>query len=143
MRRFPCVLDTDVLVAALGSDAGASRVLLRQVLRGELAIAVSTPLLLEYEAVLTRPANLARAGLEAQDVRSVLDALVGRAVRVRFDFRHRPVARDPNDDFVIKTAINGGADTIVTFNVADMRTGAARFRIRVVKPGEVLKEMRS
>jgi predicted nucleic acid-binding protein len=117
--------------------------LLRQVLRGELAIAVSTPLLLEYEAVLTRPANLARAGLEALDVRAVLDALVGRAVRVHFDFRHRPVARDPNDDFVIETAINGGADTIVTFNMADMLSGAMRFGIKVVKPGEMLKEMRS
>lgn len=141
MRQAPCVLDTDVMVAAFASPTGASRALLRLALIGELRIALSTPLLLEYEAMLTRPAQLARAYLGTADVRTVLDALAGRAVRVHFDFRHRPLAKDPDDDFVVETAINGGADTIATFNLGDMASGAARFGIRVIRPAEFLREL--
>lgn len=136
------VLDTDVMVAGIASAGGASRRLLLAALDGEVRLLLSTPLMLEYESVLTRPSVLEMAGVSAEEVLAVLDSLAGVCVPVAFDFRIRPGARDPDDDLVLETAVNGGADAIATFNLADLRDGAARFGIPAERPGEVLRRMR-
>jgi putative PIN family toxin of toxin-antitoxin system len=136
------VLDTDVIVAGFASAAGASRRLLLAALDKEMCLLLSTPLILEYEAVLTRTSVLEMAGISAEEVLAVLDEFAGVCVPVAFDFRVRPGARDPDDDLVLETAVNGGADVIATFNLADLRDGAARFGIPVERPGEVLRRMR-
>lgn len=135
------VLDTDVMVAGLSSATGASRGLLLAALDGEVRLLLSTPLLLEYEAVLTRPAVLAMAGVSAEEVLAVLDELAGLCVPVAFDYRWRPQARDPDDDLVLETAINGGGDVIASFNVTDMQAGARRFGVAVERPGAVLRRI--
>ncbi len=137
------VLDTDVLVAAFDSPTGASRQLVLDVLDGNGCLLMSTGLLLEYEAVLTRPAVLRMIGVDSAAVLSVLDELAGLCVPVALDYRWRPVAEDPNDDMVIETAINGGADVIATFNIGDMRAGAERFGVAVERPASVLRRLRS
>jgi hypothetical protein len=48
----------------------------------------------------------------------------------------------PIHNLVLETAVNGGADVIATFYLADLRDGAARFGIPVERPGEVLRRMR-
>ncbi len=45
------VLDTDVIVAALRSPTGASAELLRLAKSGRLRLALTVPLVLEYESV--------------------------------------------------------------------------------------------
>ncbi|WP_245624495.1 putative toxin-antitoxin system toxin component, PIN family [Belnapia moabensis] len=136
------VLDTDVMVAGFASAAGASRRLLLAALDGELRLLLSTPLILEYEAVLTRVSVLEMTGISAEEVLAVLDEVASICVPVAFDFRVRPGARDPDDDLVLETAVNGGADVIATFNLADLRDGAARFGIPVERPADVLRRMR-
>lgn len=135
------VLDTDVMVAGLSSATGASRGLLLAALDGQIRLLLSTPLLLEFEAVLTRPAVLAMAGVSAEEVLAVLDELAGLCVPVAFDYRWRPQARDPDDDLVLETAINGGGDVIASFNVTDMQAGARRFGVAVERPGAVLRRI--
>ena len=135
------VLDMDVIVAGLGSATGASRRLLLAVLDGEVRMLLSTPLLVEYEAVLTRPAVLAMAQVSAGEVAAVLDELTGLCVPVALDYRWRPQARDPGDDLVLETAINGAADVVASFNVADMQAGARRFGIPVERPGAVVRRI--
>jgi len=129
------VLDTDVMVAGFASATGASRRLLLAVLDGEVRMLLSTPLLVEYEAVLTRPAMLAMAGVSAREVVAVLDELAALCVPVAFDYRWRPQARDPDDDLVLETAINGGGEVVASFNTSDMQAGAQRFGIAVERPG--------
>jgi len=136
------VIDTDVMVAAFQSAPGASRQLVVDVLDGEAELLLSTSLMLEYEAVLTRTENLARSGLSVADVIEALDDLANRCVPVAFECRWRPVARDAGDDLVIETAINGSADVIATFNTADMIEGAAKFGIAVERPNFVLRRIR-
>ncbi len=75
------VLDTDVMVAALRSDRGASRPLLLAGLNQRLELLLSVPLILEYEAVLTRPQHLAACGLSSTEVGRVLDDLAAVADR--------------------------------------------------------------
>jgi hypothetical protein len=55
------VLDTDVMVAALRSNTGASRQLLTYALTKRFDLLLSVPLMLEYEAVLKRPQHLRTA----------------------------------------------------------------------------------
>jgi putative PIN family toxin of toxin-antitoxin system len=140
MRAY--VLDTDVLVAAFRSDSGASRRILEMVLAGQLRVLLSVPLMLEYEAVLTRPEHLSASGASAEDVGDVLDGLASVGKHVRLAFRWRPALSDPNDDMVLETAVNGQAHAIVTFNERDFNPVAGRFGCQVTRPGEFLRRLR-
>ena len=135
------MLDTDVLVAALRSDAGASRRVLEAARARRFKLLLSVPLMLEYESVLTRPENLAASGASREDVSAVLDELASIGKRVELMIRTRPVLSDPNDEMVLETAINGRADAIVTFNERDFRPVASRFRCLVVRPGEIVRTL--
>jgi predicted nucleic acid-binding protein len=113
-----------------------------EVLNGNVSLLMSTSLLFEYEAVLTRPTVLDMIGIDAAAVRAVLDELAGLCVPVALDYRWRPAAADPDDDMVMETAVNGAADVIATFNSDDMRVGAARFGIAAERPSAVLRRLR-
>ncbi|MBF0268118.1 MAG: putative toxin-antitoxin system toxin component, PIN family [Alphaproteobacteria bacterium] len=133
------VLDTDVLVAAIRSDAGASRRLLSAALEARFSLLLSVPLLIEYEAVMTRPEHLAASRLSASDVGLLLDAAALVATQVRLAFLWRPALKDANDDMVLETAVNGQADAIVTFNQQDFRSGVRRFNLSILSPGEAAR----
>lgn len=133
------VIDTDVLFAAFDSPNGASRHLLLAILDERFTLLLSNPLLIEYETVLTRPRDLARFGLSANDISMALDDLVRLCQPVHFHYRWRPGAHDPDDDIVLETAINGQADIIASFNLADLSLGARRFGIPVFRPVDVLR----
>ncbi len=137
------VLDTDVMVAALRSNKGASRQLLLAALHHQFELLLSVPLLLEYEAVLTRPQHLAACGLSTDEVGQVLDDLATVARPVRISFRWRPRLADPDDDMVLETAINGSADAIVTFNQRDFAAGTKSFSCAVILPVTALQQIRS
>lgn len=137
------VLDTDVMVAALRSGQGASRQLLLAALSREFDLLLSVPLILEYEAVLTRPQHLAACGLTHTEVVSVLDDLASVATPVRLAFRWRPRLNDPDDDMVLETAMNGSAGAIVTFNQRDFTEGMKGFACAVISPATALQQIRS
>jgi putative PIN family toxin of toxin-antitoxin system len=133
------VLDTAVLVAAFRSDAGASRQILRAALARRFELLLSVPLMLEYEAVLTRPEHLAASKASAQDVQDVLDGLAAIGRPVRLAFRWRPALPDPSDDMVLDTAVNGQARALVTFNQRDFNPIAAEFGCQAMRPSEFLR----
>lgn len=137
------VLDTAAMVAAIRSDRGASRRLLVAGLERRLTLLVSTPLLIEYEAVMTRAEHLEASGLSREEVGQLLDAVAAVAIPVRLAFLWRPTLRDADDDMVLETAVNGQADAIVTFNRRDFLPHAERFGTAVVSPGEALQRMES
>jgi putative PIN family toxin of toxin-antitoxin system len=137
------VLDTDVVVAALRSDRGASRQLLLAALDRRFELLLSVPLMLEYEAVLSRPQHLAASGLSGAEVGRVFDDLAAVARPVRLAFRWRPRLPDPDDDMVLETAINGRASAIVTFNQRDFADAGKEFNCAVILPAAALKQIRS
>lgn len=136
------VLDTDVVVAALRSPNGASAELLKLARHRDIGIAVSVPLVLEYEAVTTRADHLAASGLSSTEVQAVLDVLVSVAEWTRIDYRWRPQTRDPADEMVLEAAINAKADAIVTFNRRDFGSAPDKFGIGCWLPGETLEKLK-
>ena len=135
------VLDTGVLVAALRSSEGASRQLLLAALDRRFELLLSVPLMLEYEAVLTRPEHLVASGLDAVEVGQVLDDLAAVAKPVRLAFRWRPRLPDPDDDMVLETAMNGSADAIVTFNRRDFEEAGRGLDCAVILPAVALQQI--
>jgi len=130
-------------VAALRSDRGASRQLLLAALNRRFELLLSVPLILEYEAVLTRPHHLAACGLSAAQVGRVLDDLTAVARPVRLAFRWRPRLSDADDDMVLETAMNGNADAIVTFNQRDFVAGMEAADFVAISPAMALQQIRS
>jgi putative PIN family toxin of toxin-antitoxin system len=135
------VLDTSVLVAALRSDTGASRRLVEIAFDGRFALLLSVPLMIEYEATLTRREHLAASELSAPEVGVILDALAAVGEPVRLSFRWRPMLTDPADDMVLETAVNGRAELLVTFNRRHFAKAARLFRLTIASPGEALKQL--
>jgi putative PIN family toxin of toxin-antitoxin system len=133
------VLDTSVLVAALRSRRGASFFLLSQVGTGTFDVAVSVPLVLEYEDVLTR--DLSEVGFTEENVRDIIDYICSVAVRQQIFFLWRPASRDPGDDMVLELAVAANCEAIITHNVRDFDR-ARLFGLRVLSPGAFVNELR-
>jgi putative PIN family toxin of toxin-antitoxin system len=133
------VLDADVVVAALRSRRGASAVWLRAALRREVEMLASVPLMLQYEAVASRPEHRAASGLSDTEIAEVLDAMAAVVTPVTISYLWRPMLRDPDDELVLETAVNGRADLLLTFNERDF-AGAERFAPHVARPGPALRE---
>ena len=136
------VMDTSILVAGLRSRNGASFAVLSRVAGRKVKALATTALFLEYEAVLTRPENLKAAGITALEAGEILDALCDAGIEVQLTRRVRPRLRDPNDEMVLETAVNGNATAIVTFNQRDFADIARDFGILVLAPSDVLKTLR-
>ena len=137
------VLDTDVLVAATRSRGGASWQLVDRALVREFTLLLSVPLVLEYEAVLTREEHRKVHGLSVADVNEVINALIGVAEAVQIRFLWRPLLSDPTDDMVLETAVNGRAHLLVTFNQEDFAAAAKDFALKIVLPSEALHRLRT
>jgi putative PIN family toxin of toxin-antitoxin system len=132
------VLDTNVLVAGLSSRRGASHALLRHVLNRRLTILAAPALWLEYEDVLKRADIRRLHQLSGAEVDAFLDALAILTEPVNIHFRWRPQLRDAKDEMVLETALNAGAQALVTFNRRDFQPACSRFGLRLLQPAECL-----
>jgi len=140
MKRI--VLDTSVVVAGVRTRLGAGNAILRLIAQRRLVALATPPLFLEYEDVLKRPEHQLVHGLIPEAVDEFLAELAALIEPVEVHFQWRPQSRDPNDEMVLEAAINGQADALVTYNVTDFAGPVERFRISVLRPGELLKKVR-
>lgn len=136
------VLDTDVVIVGLRSPTGASAELLRMARHGQITLLISVPLFIEYEAKCTEEEHLSAAGLTPEDAQVFLDALTVFAKPVTIRYSWRPQLNDPADEMVLETAVNGGADALVTFNRRDFGEAPARFGCELLLPSEALRRLR-
>lgn len=128
MKKRRVVLDTNVVVAALRSKQGASFKLLSLLAEDWYEIAISVPLLLEYEDVLARqlPAGL----YSQQEMDGFLDFVCQVAHRQSIFFLWRPCVPDPKDDMVLELAIAARCEAIVTHNQRDF-AGTVQLGVRI------------
>ena len=136
------VLDTSVVVAGLRTRLGAGNAVLRLVAQRRLLVLASPPLFLEYEDVLKHPEHRLVHGLSPEAIDEFLAELAALIEPVEVHFQWRPQTRDPNDEMVLEAAINGRADALVTYNVADFTGAAERFSISVLRPADLLRKVK-
>lgn len=135
------VIDTNVFVAGLRSDGGASRAVLRDALQGRVEPLFGNALWLEYEDLLGRP--VWTDATTSKERRQVLAALarVGRWVNIYYGWR--PNLPDEADNHLIELAMAGGAVAIITHNVRDIRRGELLLNgLQVHTPTEYLEKIR-
>jgi putative PIN family toxin of toxin-antitoxin system len=136
------VLDTSVVVAALRTTLGAGSAVLRLVAEREMIALATPPLFLEYEEVLQRAEQRLAHGLDNEELESFLSELAAVVEPIELHFRLRPQLRDPKDEMVLETAINGRADALVTYNISDFAVAGRRFQIPVLTPGQLLQKVK-
>lgn len=139
MLPLQIVVDTNVLIAALRSNRGASFLLLSLLgLSDRFEINLSVPLVLEYEDVAMRPGLVPE--LLPQDIIDIMDYLCSVANRHDIFFLWRPLLVDPKDDMVLELAVEAHCDYIVTFNTRHF-VGVERFGLQAVTPQEFLRKI--
>lgn len=137
------VADTNVVLRGCRSRNGASFVVLRGMLSGQIPFAASPTVILEYEEVLKRPGLLgAPPALTLPQVETLLDALCARAFPSSPWIRFRPFLDDPKDDHVIECALAAGARTIVTDDRGFGHPTVAAFGLRAIRPGDFVSELK-
>ncbi len=99
-------------------------------------MALSVPLLAEYEDVSARPDM--GITLPAAAVDAIIRRIAMVAHKQQIYFLWRPILPDPKDDMVLEVAIASGATHIVTFNGKDLRL-ASQFGITVLPPADFIR----
>lgn len=131
------VLDTNVVVSALRSQRGCAFRVLEAVGCGVFDIAISVPLVLEYESALIAQRL---PTITESDVRTALDYLCSVGHQQQIFFLWRPVLTDPNDDMVLELAVAAQCVAVVTYNLRDFR-GTERFGVAVWTPADLLRKV--
>jgi putative PIN family toxin of toxin-antitoxin system len=108
------VLDSNILVRAAWKADGLASRLLRNVLEGPHRLIVSPFILGEVARVLAYPRIQSRWGLSEERIQGHVNRLAAVAEIVETASVDRVVPDDPDDDFVIHTAIAGRADVLCT-----------------------------
>lgn len=107
------VVDTNVWVSAVLNPGGPPATAAEALGRGVYTLITSAPLLDELAEVLARPRFARRYGVASQDIEDLV-ALLGEQAEVVSVAGTVHLCRDPDDDMVIETAINGRAELMVT-----------------------------
>jgi len=79
-------------------------------------------------------------GPRGEDVNQILDANAKIATLAHLAFFGLRL-KDPADDMLLETAVNGAADRLVTFNERHLAMSAREFGIGVLRPGDMWKEL--
>ena len=138
------ILDTNVLVAALRSDMGASYAIVSQLPSERFQIALTVPLYLQYQDVLTRPEHMTGASTP-DDILKFVRYLCSIAHRQRVFFLWRPWLKDPKDDMVLEAAVASQSRYIITHNLRDFTGSGIEEYCGIVprRPREFLHRLRS
>ena len=137
------VADTNVILSGCRSPNGASFVVLRGMLTGEIPFAASPAMLLEYEDVLKRPGMLGRTpAVPPWQIDTLLEALCENAVQTFPWFRFRPFLLDPKDDLFIECALAAGARLIVSGDRHFQHPDVAAFGLHVITASEFVADLR-
>ena len=132
------VLDTNVLFAALKSRRGASYKLISLLPTRRFSMAISVPLVIEYEDVLRR--GRLSDSITEKDISDFIDFFCYIGDQQEIFFLWRPFLPDPSDDLVLEVAVAGGCDAIITYNKRHFKN-VEKFGLRILDPKEFLTEI--
>lgn len=133
-------VDTNVLVSGLIGEHSPPAQVVDAWLDGRFALVTSLYQVEEVNRVLSYPRIASRIHLEESELELILAALLVEAQVVPGRLRLPGVTRDPKDDALVASAVEGGADYIVSGDqdllVLDVYEG-----IQVVTPRQFLERL--
>ncbi len=132
------VIDTNVFVAAMRSEGGASRAVLKHTLTGRYTPLFGNALWLEYEAMLGRP--IWTGETTGDERKTVMAALAKQGKWISIYYGWRPNLPDEGDNHLVELAVAGNAEAIITHNISDLKGGELAWpELRILKPSECLE----
>ena len=131
------VIDTNVLFSALKSHRGASYRIVSLLPSERFSIAISVPLIIEYEDVLKRGKL---PFISKKDISDFIDFFCYIGDQQDIFFLWRPFLPDPSDDLVLEVAVAGSCDAIITYNKRHFKN-VEKFGLRILDPKEFLAEI--
>lgn len=130
-------VDTNVILASLLSQAGASHQILNLIIEEKLSLALSTPVILEYDDVLKRKYILDKLEFDEHEIEDILDLLVLLADKYSIYYRLRPNLLDENDNMLIECAFTSNSQYLITSNIKDFKQSELKhYPFQVVTPGD-------
>jgi uncharacterized protein len=108
------VLDSNILVRAAWKTDGLASRLLRSLIEGPHRLIVSPFILGEVARVLAYPRLQSRWGLTEERIQGHVNRVAAVAEIVATTGADPVVPADPDDDFIVQTAITGRADVLCT-----------------------------
>lgn len=138
MKKYRIVIDTNVMVAALKSERGASYKLLSIIDEEQFQIGISVSLIFEYEDVLKR--GDLKLNLETEDIDDILDYICKVADKREIFYLWRPYLKDPKDDLLLELAVESESDFIITYNKKDFES-IDKFGLQALTPKEFLEKI--
>jgi predicted nucleic acid-binding protein len=112
--------------------------LVSQIGTGRFDLALSVPLVHEYEQILMRQAGA--MGRNPEMVTNLLDYLCTVGKRQTIFYLWRPLLQDADDETVLELAVAAGCSAIITHDRRQFQP-ASHFRVRVPSPAEFLDEI--
>ena len=143
------VLDTNLVVRAVGDRAGLGREILMLALSDAHTLVLSNSLFSEIRKVLHYPHIRKIHGLDDKDIQDFLDYLVVGSEPISvLSYHIGPlVGLDPTDDMVLLTATAGHADVLGTNNThlfaPDVQRFANTHGVRILRDVELIDELRA
>ncbi len=128
------VFDTNILVSAL-ITTGRAKELFNKAVEGQIQLVLSKGILKEFTEVAKDP-RISKY-VDQDDVDAFLEILRCKAKIIRIKSKSHIVKADPADDVILRTAIDGKADCIVSGDRHDLSLGTFR-GIRIVTVVEML-----
>ena len=128
-------IDTNVLLAGLISQSGASHQILKLVINEKITLALSTQVILEYDDVLKREELLKLTRLNHEQVEDILDLLTLLALQNNIYYRLRPNLKDEKDNLFIECAFASNSHYLLTSNIKEFKGGELKgFKFKVLTP---------
>ena len=135
MAQPKIVLDTNIWVAAFRSKYGASAKLISLLGTGRFDLAISVPLILEYEEVFLKQQEA--MNLNPDKIDKLLDLICALGEHQKIYYLWRPLEPDGDDAHVLELAVAAKCDYIVKYNKRDF-TQAAQFGVEIKNAAEFL-----
>ena len=134
-KPLQVVIDTNVFIAALRSQTGASAAIFKLLPDVRWENNLSPALFLEYEEQAVRLGP--KFGVTSAKINEILNAIAVISNRWRFDIIRESRLPDPDDDFLLDLAVCAKADYIITYNKKDFPASKLE-GITTIAPGEFL-----